>query len=197
MPLDYSDLPDEQPKNGGKVKYDDLPTGKKPPKDAVVDRSYLLPVVKTAEGRVEFGFPGVLKDAESVVKAPGDVLKGKRDPEEAGREVAMALAGSGIAGRIFKPVPRRGIVDVEFPKATSPEFGSAKGGAIQSDRTLEPGAQPISEAGEKLKAVGNEPPEALPEAAGNINLERIDTPDDVKRTIFESSKAFESQIDEA
>src|SRR3990167_2997874 len=159
MPLDYSDLPDEQPKNGGKVKYDDLPTGKKPPKDAVVDRSYLLPVVKTAEGRVEFGFPGVLKDAESVVKAPGDVLQGKRDPEEAGREVAMALAGSGIAGRAFKAV-RPKSVTVEFPRATDPEFAPAKTAAEgvpvkETPPVTEPGAKPIEGAGEKLAAANS------------------------------------------
>ena len=105
MPLDYSDLPDEQPKNGGKVKYDDLPAGKKPPKDDIVDRGYIAPVGRNIKtGEVEVVWPGILKDLHSVFTAPSDVLQGKRDPEEAGREVAMALAGSGIAGRAFKAV---------------------------------------------------------------------------------------------
>lgn len=176
--------------------------------DDVTDRATFLPIGKTREGKIELAFPGILADLLGIAKAPREVMEGRRAPEEAAREVALGIAGGGVAGRVISP--KRALKAVEKPKPVEAAPAAAEAPPVAEAVTPGPEAAVAREAApappeagaqavpEDIKpSIGEPPIELLPKLAGNINLERISAPDDVKAVINDTAEALAPQMDQA
>lgn len=166
---------------------------------------------------------GTLRAAGKVRKAAADETDALAKSTEAAGKAAETTAGEAAGAALFADAPDAQAALLEMPDEQEGEIqlaglGSAivKGlrkarqGADEITRQrTRPGATPQSLVGDLDRPLvetieGTSPQQfldetgpALPEMAININLAKLDTPDDIKRAIDETANLFGAEIDEA
>ena len=93
----------------------------------IIHKGGFLPLDIDDQGKPHFNInSGITGDLIDFVKTPGEVMEGKKDPETAGRDMALMLAGGdilGVAGKVGMDAGKSSVHELESAAIKNPANG--------------------------------------------------------------------------